>query len=457
MTVQLAKWLMNLTIRILLLFSLATLAACAGDAVRPVGPTVERVGAFEPILDASKLIEPTPAGSMPAHLVEKPVRVAIMLPLSGDKKDIGNALLGAASMALFDAYDPRITLLPFDTKANAEGATAAANAVLEADVDVVLGPLFSDSIKVVGPILAEENIVMIGFSSDRRVSGLGQFIMGFAPEDEVKRVMSYAVSEGHSKFAALIPIGLYGKRVSAALGDVLEMTKARMMAMEEYPPSADSVFEPVKRLSNYSARKRMRDDELRAMKAIDSDVPIDIIKELEKKEVLGEVNFTAVLVPEGGQLLRTIAPLLPYYEVDPSKVKFLGTGLWNDSSVLNEPPLEGAWFAAPEPDKPAEFMKKYEAIYGVKPPRIATLAYDAMALVALRTRHPVVEERFSVDALLDLRGFQGLDGLFRFKADGTVERSLAILEVAKKGFKVIDKAPHMFPRFGAYVIRPLEK
>lgn len=443
---------MNFTIKTLLLLSSFTLSACAGDTARPV---VNVALTSEP--EISSPAEFTASGNLPANLIEEPVRVAIMLPLTGDKQEIGKALLGAASMALFDAYDPRITLIPFDTKASAEGAASALEAVLAADVDVVLGPLFSESIKVVGPLLAAENITMIGFSSDTRVASLGQFIMGFAPEEEVKRVMRYAVKKGHVNFAALVPKGLYGKRVLNALGSALEYSGARLMAMEEYAPSADSVFDPVKNLANYASRKRLRDDELKAMEAIDSDVTLDTIKELETKEVIGEVNYTAVLVPEGGELLRTIAPLLPYYEVDPAKVKLLGTGLWNDSSLLKEPPLQGAWFAAPEPDKPAEFMKKFEALYGSKPPRIATLAYDAMALVVWRMRHPVAEERYSVDALLDPRGFHGIDGLFRFKPDGTVERSLAILEVNKQGFKVIDKAPRVFPRFETWAIRPAEQ
>ncbi len=448
---------MKFTIRILLFFSITALAACAAETVRPTVHSDVVTVPVETEVAEIYAIDPAIEGSMPAHLVEASVRIAILLPLSGDKKDLGKALLGAASMALFDAYDPRITLIPFDTKASAEGAAEAAVAALEANVDLVLGPLFSESIMVVGPLLAKKNITMIGFSSDRRVAGLGQFIMGFAPEDEVNRVMAYAVKQGHNNFAALIPKGLYGQRVLKTIGNTLEVNKARLMAMEEYPPSADSVFEPIKKLADYTARKGMRDAELLAMKAIDSDVGLDIIKDLQDKEVLGDVNFSAILIPEGGQLLRTIAPLLPYYEVDPVKVQFLGTGLWNDSSVLREPPLEGAWFAAPEPEKPAEFMRKYEAIYGEAPPRIATLAYDAMALVALRMRHPINEERYSTAALLDMRGFQGIDGLFRFKEDGTVERSLAILEITKKGFVVIEKAPHTFPRFGAYVIRPVEK
>lgn len=461
MIVQLARWLMKLCINIITLVSTFVVAACAADVsvspTTPVAGTVAIVSSIEPSKSVFNGAEPYTPGSIPAHLLEEPVRVAIMLPLSGDEEKIGKALLNAATMALFDAYDSRISLIPFDTKGKAEGAVEVVQAVLDADIDVVLGPLFSDSIRAAGPRLALANITMIGFSSDARVAGPGRFIMGFAPEDEVRRVVRYAVKKGHENFAALIPLGLYGSRVSAALGDVIEENSARMMAMEEYQPDASAVASPIRRLANYDVRRRMRNDELRALRDVGSDLSRDLIQEIEKKEVLGDVNFSAVLVPEGGQLLRSIAPYLPYYEVDPNKVQFLGTGLWNDVSVQKEPPLYGAWFAAPEPSRPAEFMAKYEDIYGEKPPRIATLAYDAMALISYKMRHPVAEERFTLDALLDQRGFHGIDGLFRFKMDGTVERALAILEVTPKNFIVIEKAPKRFPRFENYAIRPLEK
>lgn len=132
------------------------------------------------------------------------------------------------------------------------------------------------------------------------------------------------------------------------------------------------------------------------------------------------------------------------FEIDPAKVRFLGTGLWFDQSILNEPPLASAWFAGPEPDPVFRFEKDFETLYGYTPPRVASLAYDAMALITARARHEIRRERFSSRSMMDPNGFLGVNGLFRLKPSGVTERRLAVLEISREGFKVIDPAPVRF-------------
>jgi len=385
--------------------------------------------------------------ALPAHLIDQPVTIAIMLPLSGNNAPLGEAMLNAATMALIDAYDERLTLLPFDTKGTYAGAAAAAIAVVDANVDVVLGPLFGASMEAAGPIINDAGLLLIGFSSDSAVARYDRFTMGFTLENEVDRVLSYSVDQGHTRFAALLPEGVYGRRAGSTFGDIIEQNFVELTAQEFYPPDASLVFDPTARLANYAVRKKAMDNELSALRAIETDMTDDIADELEKQEVIGEPDFTAVLIPEGGDLLRTIAPLLPFYEVDPLKVQFLGTGLWNDPSLMNEPPLHGGWFAAPDPNEPNAFFERYRSSFMSPAPRIATIAYDATALAAHLARNPIVEERFTSEALLAAEGFKGIDGLFRFKRNGLAERGLAIIEISRGGFNVIDAAPTTFSRF----------
>ncbi len=386
---------------------------------------------------------------------EKKIKVAILLPLSGPEGETGNALLKAATMALFDAYDPRLELLPFDTKANAADASLAAQQAVVEGASIVLGPLLAENVVAAGDVLAPVGIPLIGFSSDSQVAAPGRYILGFMPEEEVRRVVQYAVEQGIERFAGLLPEGVYGNRVRAAFGDTVSDVGAHIMALESYPPDPDSVAQPIKRLANYDARRRALKREVNYLRSLGDDATDEVADELEKSEVLEGVPYEAVLMPEGGALLRTVAPLLPYYEIDPNKVKLMGTGLWNDPSLLREPPLQGAWFAAPPPDGPNQFMVRFNEVYGMEPPRIASLAYDAFGLVAFLVRSMDEEEGlpvFSRERLTNSGGFSGVDGLFRFLEGGTSERALAVLEINSKELKVVDPAPEAFPAFG-YVLR----
>ncbi len=424
------------------------LAACGGADQAPVkrAPT--------PVAAETAPDRPDPEDEQQATEAAEadtsPVRIAILLPLTGTEAETGQSLLNAATMALFDAYDPRLTLLPFDTRADGMTTEAAAKQALDAGVDIVLGPLLAGNVQIAGEIFGPVGIPVIGFSNDSRVAAPGRYIMGFLPEQEVQRVVDYAVTQGHTSFSALIPEGRYGERVRAAFGDAVSFDRAAVVALESYPPDPDAVFEPVKELANYDQRRKNLRDEISTLRALRDDVTDEIADRLAKAEELEPVGFDAVLLPEGGALLRTLGPLLPFYEVDLDQVQLLGTGLWNDPSLMDEPPLHGGWFAAPEPTRPEAFMTRYEEMFGSRPPRIATIAYDAMSLVAALSRDTLEEGegRFSETRLTNPTGFLGVDGLFRLNEDGLNERALAILEVSRRAFRVVDLAPKAFPSFG---------
>ena len=124
-------------------------------------------------------------------------------------------------------------------------------------------------------------------------------------------------------------------------------------------------------------------------------------------------------------------------------MQLLGTGLWDDDSLSREAALEGGWYAAPAPNADANFVARYRATFGGAPANIASLAYDAMALVALLSPGDAYH-RFTRAALMDPNGFTGVSGVFRFRSDGTSERGLAVLEVRRDGPQVIDPAPKTF-------------
>lgn len=447
-----------------LVLGVALLVAACGGSVSPPVSVVPPRESQEVVVDDQPMVLPEQAAEeIAADPDDKPIIVGLLLPLSGAEQDTGEALLKAATIALFDAYDPRIRLLPMDTAGDPDIAERRAQDAIDANASIVLGPLLGTNVQAVGDILGPAGIPMIGFSNDSGVASLGRFVMGFLPEAEVKRIIDYASGQGLTDIGALVPEGRYGARIRSAFGDTAALAGVTVAAIESYPPDPDALFEPVKRLASYDERRDDVRQEVRFLRSLRDDVTDEIAEELEDAEVMEGVSFDAVLVPEGGALMRTLAPLLPFYEIDPNRVKLLGTGLWNDAGLLGEPPLQGGWFAAPDPSGPTAFLSRFEETYGVSAPRIATLAYDALALVAKLARDPAEpavddeagppaisgrDPRFSLERLLSPEGFVGVDGLFRFLPDGTTERSLAVLEVNRRGFQLVDPAPQSFPSFG---------
>ena len=449
-----------------LLLSALLLVQCAETrlALKPEPAPVPRAEA--PPASTAKPVEPAPA---PAPVVQQalpqptvtvqqaptlipplgataePVRVGLLLPLSGapQAQRIGEAMLDTAMLALFDLGGERLQLLPRDTKGTAEGARAAAESLLEEGVQLLLGPVYSTSVEAAAPMARARGVPMIAFSSDARVAGDGVYLLSFTPEQEVDRVVGYAVSQGATRFAALVPEDRYGTAVLEALRVSVLRHRGELVRVEHVAADGSEAHEPVKRLARYAGRRQALIERRRELAASKTAAARRRLAALKNRDTLGTVDFDAVMLPAGGETLRQVAPLLPYYDIDIGAVRLLGTGRWDAPDIGQEPVMLGALFAGADRGAIENFRRRFEARFGRPPLRLASLAYDAAALAALLSQGSGVPD-FSAENLTDPAGFAGVDGVFRFRPDGLAERGLAVLEIERDSIKVISPAPDGF-------------
>ena len=151
----------------------------------------------------------------------------------------------------------------------------------------------------------------------------------------------------------------------------------------------------------------------------------------------------AVFIPDGADAVPTVVQTLIASGLDTKRVQLLGTGLWEDAQIFSNPQLEGAWYAGPDSTGFRNFSGRYRNRYGQDPARTASLAYDAVALVAALVKTHG-KQRFSEQVLTNSSGFTGIDGLFRFRPDGTNQRGLAVLRVTSTGGQIVSPPPKSF-------------
>jgi branched-chain amino acid transport system substrate-binding protein len=339
-----------------------------------------------------------------------PVRVGIILPFASGTpavKALAAAMLKSAQLALYDSGNKDIVLMTAD-----EGTTpeSAAVRLLDQGAEILVGPLYAPSVKAISHEARDRGVPVLAFSTDRSVAGDGVYLMGFLPQADTDRVVRYALAQGHHKIAALIPSTAYGDVTLDALKTAIKDGKGELGTVEHFPGTVDGVLGPAGKLAKTDA--------------------------------------DALFLPQGGVTLRAAAPTLGTGGLDRDKVKLLGTGQWNEPANTSEPTLNGAWFAAPDPKDEAAFEEKYRDAFGATPPPLAALSYDAISLVAALAKGEPYK-RFTRAALADPNGFSGADGIFRFSADGTAERGLAVVAVTPDGFHVVDPAPTTFVKSGS--------
>jgi branched-chain amino acid transport system substrate-binding protein len=341
-----------------------------------------------------------------------PLRVGVILPFSNASpgtRALANAMMKAAELALYDSGVHDVVLMTADDSARPSEAAEGARKLLGQGAEVIIGPLFAASVTAVAPIARDRGVPVIAFSTDRSVGGDGIYLLSFQPESEVKRVITYAASQGHKNFAALIPSTAYGKVSERAFREAVKDGGGTVGLVEHFSPSASAA---------------------------------------EQAAFVAKSGPDAVFIAQGGAPLRTIAPALVSNGVDLANVKLLGTGLWDDPNTSREDALRDGWFAAPAPNTDHSFVSKYRSAFGAQPPQLAALAYDAVSLIALvGAGEPY--HRFTKAALTDPNGFAGVDGIFRFDESGAIERGLSVLSVRPGGFAVVSPAPSTFQGKGS--------
>ena len=334
------------------------------------------------------------------------VKVGLILPLSaaGNAGVAALSMKNAAEMALAEFQNPNIQLLIKDDAGSAQGASQGAQQALGEGAEIILGPLFAASVPATAQVAHGRNVSCIAFSTDSSVAGRGVYLLSFLPESDVNRIVEYAASTGKRSFAALLPDNAYGNVVELAFKQAVARRGGRVAVFEKY--------------------------------GADRATPARTVA-----QALAQAD--ALLLADDGDSVVATADALTAAGANLRNIQMLGTGLWDNPRVLASASLQGGLFAAPDPSGFRAFAGRYRTRYGAEPVRTATLAYDSVALVAALARTQG-GQRYSPDVLTNPSGFAGIDGLFRFRADGTNERGLAVMRVSSSGAVQAAASPKSF-------------
>ncbi len=391
-------------------FMAATLASCGGLGSVSMGDLFS-TDSNEPESLQPQQVGP---GAIPSSGGPK---VAFLLPLGikGAASEVARSLKESGEMALVEAGSPGITLLTKDTLGTPDGARAAAQAAINDGAELVIGPLFRANVQAIAPVAQGRGIPVMAFSTASSVAGNGVFLMSFLPEQDVANIVRYAVQSGKSRFAALIPETAYGGIIERALQNELQSRGGQLVRVQRY--------------------RRTQQSAARAAQQMVS--------------ALNDPSGGAdtLLIAEGGDMLRSLGTVLNSEGLNTSAVKIVGTSLWDDPVTSSIDIAVGGWYPGVAPELTDTFNARFRQTYGRDPKRIGSLAYDAISLAVAISRQNAQRapgQRFPMQILLNTQGFQGSNGLFRFKNNGLNERGLAILEVTPTGPRTISPAPPSF-------------
>ena len=366
------------------------------------------------------------------------VKIGLLLPLSGSNSKIGESLLKASRLSLNKTKNKNIKLLVKDTENIDKNIISSYYELINEDVDIILGPLFSKNIELITPIATEENTIMITFSNNMGIKNENTFISGLAPENEIEKIFEYAILNGKNKFAVILPNNQYGLRSKKLIENILSENQSLLSKLVLYDSKNPDFYMVAKVVANYEQRKFDLEKKLEELKNIESLDSKKIYKKLKNQDTLGELDFDSLYIGvENVKHLSMLASILPYYDVDPKKVFYMGNSLWAQNIVLKEPALEKGYFPNIDQIGIENFELEYQSIFAQKPHKVSSLAYDLIGLISSLQKN---SQNIDVKNITNKNGFIGSNGLFRFKKDGSIERSLSIFQIKNQKIIEIKKA-----------------
>ncbi len=352
----------------------------------------------------------------------RPLRIGVLLPLSGRARGVGARALGGVLLAQgsFDAASVgRSTLILQDTTSTPGGAAAGVDRLHAQGVVAIIGPLDDRESDAAAERAQALGVPLIALTLDTRVVERGNMVFRSFVDSraEVDALVDRAHSVGARRLGILHPEGPLGRDLAEAASRAAEREGVQVVVTISYDPATNNFANVAAKL----ARKRV----------------------------------DAVFIPDVASRVSLILPFLAAEKLwcQPPGATFpdaderhaivcLGNVLWQDKALLRDAgtyasgaQIIAAWSPLSDSAANQQFVAAHRGLMGTDADVFAAYAYGALRLVrhvslGLRRRSPT-EVR---EALAELRDFQGLSGPMEIAGSGEISQPAVWVTVTNGAF-----------------------
>lgn len=343
----------------------------------------------------------------------KPLEIAMVLPLSGEMQSYGEDIYNGAIIAA-DIYrkesGKQLKIVPYDTKGDPiEAAQIVSQLAMSQTTDAVIGPLTSEEASVSSAILNCSLLPMIvPAATEAGLTRLSSTSFQLSPNIELESIAlaEYAFNQLNADSVVII---------SSTITDHIRMSRAFENHFKKLGGTVVAV-------EYYRSRDQDFGTYIRDIKSILLGHPSDSTYYITEDGDTLDFELLAayvdcIFMPGVPKQLKQLVPQIHFYNLNGF---YLGTDGWGDNSVykLGENVTKGAIFASPflEGKLSDEFMTlaaAYDSRYGKRPQRLAALGFDAVRLLT-----QVVASGISRDLIVEklqlVKNYNGASGKISF-------------------------------------------
>ena len=354
------------------------------------------------------------------------INIGLMLPLTGPHYSIGQSLLNASQLALYTSKNSNINFIVKDV-GETKNLTKSFYELVNDDVELIVGPVFSEKLKILNPMSRDEKVKLISFSNNIDITSKNVSAFGLSPEDEIEKLFRYCDSKNLKRIKVILPENIYGNKIKDKILNLNKLDLNIDSKFFYYDPKNPDFYEVSKRVANYETREENLKNEISRLSEFTDEISKAKIKKLKKLDTYGELNFDALLIIVNKfDELISFSSVLPYYDVDPKKIQYLGTSTWNKTAIVKEPSLNGGIFTDIDQDSLEKFINHYEKYFKEKPHELAAFAFDIIGLIAkLQSKDGSLSKLKTIETV----SYSGVTGKFRLLNSGRTSRTPEIYKI----------------------------
>ena len=307
-------------------------------------------------------------------LADEKIKIGLIIPLSGEYKEIGNSILKATRLAINKINDTKLIIIPRDTKSDPKTTLKVSKELEEQGVKIIIGPIFNKNLIYLDEL---KEVTFLSLSNtninnpDNVISG------GINAISQIKAIKKFQESNKIERSILLIPNSEFKNEIE----DAVAQTKIKLKDKFVYDTDPTVLTSQIEKLTRYQQRKQNLKDEIKRLENSNDANKEKKILNLEKRDTLGGINFDSVIIADFDESLKSVTTSLLYTDVSSKRVSYITLNQWFDKSILKEENLQPIYFPSINKQNYDNFISEYFNIYNEYPNQISFLSFDLVGLI----------------------------------------------------------------------------
>ena len=355
------------------------------------------------------------------------IKIGLIVPLSGEYKEIGHSIIKSTRLAINKINNPRIEIYPRDNKADPEITLNAAKELKNKGVKIIIGPVFNENLSNLEEL---SDVIFLSLTNKIIKNPKNIITTGINAISQINTIKKFLEQNELKKTVLMVP----NSQIKNEIEEALSSTKIKIKQKFIYDTDPTILTSQIEDLTYYKIRKQNLEDEITRLKNSNDLNKEKKIQNLEKKHTLGGINFDSVIIADFDESLKSVATSLLYTDVSSKRVNYICLNQWFDQSLLKEESLQPIYFPSINKKNYDDFIEEYFKNYNEYPNQLSFLSYDLIGLVYFL----IYKNDFVIDEKIFFKKnvFKGKIGNFKINKN-KISHDLNFYVVNNKEFKKI--------------------